>query len=339
MHLCNILSAGNSYAMSLWCSRLSRPFMLSLHAVWCIGAALSPVIVRPFLDIESSNSTHGETSTAIPYQDAYRVEYAYVTIGMIICGLGLLSLVVLALTSSVPQSPGKNTDKEQPEVTRNSNLGLSLALLPIFFIISTMEGSFVSFMAPLAVSHLGWTTQRSSFLVAALLVSFGISRLASIPLSAILRPSAMLWLNWIGMVSATVTLCFIQQHDLIAWVAVILGGASLATAFPNTILWAADFMKISGQATAVFVIGMQISSFVYPPLYGHLFGASLEGWIIYIMLGLAIFQVLYFSLLLMFLRRKHSDINNQLPNADRFEDTDIPDVDINEGNKYAAIPS
>ncbi|ELT97003.1 hypothetical protein CAPTEDRAFT_199774 [Capitella teleta] len=313
-------SAGNSYALSIWSNpQYNQPFLQSLHAVWCIGAALGPVIMQPFLmpfEYTTASDTNSTTLSALDlldedYYEAFRVKFAYIIIGAIIAGLGLAALVIAKFTSdNWCSSPPKSRITSLSPKPKWDNLMLCLLLLPVFFVISTLEGILVNFTAPFGVQYLGWSAKDSALLVTVLLSAFFFSRVLVVPLSFILRPSVILVMNWIGMLVASIVLCFIQMNQVAVWVGVVLAGLSLATSFPTTIAWASEFMEITGRETAVFVVGMQMSSLVYPPVIGYIFESSREITMMYILLGLTVFQCFYCSALITWTIKRYSSTRN-----------------------------
>jgi FHS family Na+ dependent glucose MFS transporter 1 len=227
------------------------PFMNGLHFFWGVGAFLSPIIVAWAI----------ARTGGIAW--AYR-------------GLALLMLPALVwlLRIASPPHPAHVRAATQP-ATASGRLAapasLIITIMAFLFLYVGAEVSFGGWIFTFAVSEGLVTATAAALLTATFWGALTIGRLLTIPLTARLRPAALLAACLAGCVATCGVLIVWAGTAPVVWGAAVLMGLCMAPIFPVTITLAGTLMPISGRVTAWFFVGASAGGMVVPWVIGQLF--------------------------------------------------------------------
>jgi FHS family Na+ dependent glucose MFS transporter 1 len=98
-----------------------------------------------------------------------------------------------------------------------------------------------------------------------------LGRIIAIPLALRMTPRAMLEINLAGCVAAIGVMILLPASTPILWIGTIGFGMAVASMIPASINLAARRMPITGQVTALFLVGGSLGSMTLPWLVGQLF--------------------------------------------------------------------
>ena len=137
-------ASGQSYVIRLWDNhRLKEPLMLGMHAIWSVGAFITPFIVSPFLcelpdrqnATESFNNTgpwlnFSETSnTSVSDEgnsgDIDDIKYPFIIVG---CVAGIVAIFALISFFMYRTKSLTRSEKSKSDQTRKSGETLSFKI-------------------------------------------------------------------------------------------------------------------------------------------------------------------------------------------------------------------
>jgi fucose permease len=223
------------------------PYMNTMHLFFGIGAFLCPLIVDRF------SAASGDAATTF----------------WLYAGL----MVPLAVWLAATPSPQPHEDRSAPNgmaiVRRHAVLLTLMALL--FFMHAGAEIAFGGWIYSYAEElEIGGQT-TSSVLNAVFWGGLVVGRLAAIPLSLRLTPRAMVQLNLIGAVAAVALIAVLRDWPPGLWIGTAGFGASIGPAFASCLNYTRERMPISGEVTAVLLVGGSLGSMSLPWLVGQFF--------------------------------------------------------------------
>ena len=223
------------------------PAMNALHFSFGVGAFLAPIIV------------------AWSLQRSQEITWAYWV-------LALLMLPVLArlLTLPSPTIRAAGDETELPPVRRS----FILLLLLFFFLIVGIEVGFGGWLYTFGVRTTPLGAAAAAYLTSAFWGALTAGRLLAIPLASRLRARAILLLDLLGILLSLTLLLAWPGHVWAIWAAALIGGLSIASLFPTTIIFASRRMPISGRVTGWFFAGASLGGMSLPWLIGQFFERS-----------------------------------------------------------------
>jgi FHS family Na+ dependent glucose MFS transporter 1 len=246
------------------------PYMNALHLSFGIGAFLCPLVVDRF---------------AVTTDDATTTFWLLAA---------LMVPVALWLTRVPdPDSPRGDDGGDGPAVVRRYGFFLGL-MAALFFMHVGAELAFggwiFSYAEELEIG--GQTTARvlNSVFWGGLVVG----RLIAIPLSLRFTPRAMLQLDLLGASASVALIAWLPDWEPSLWIGTAGFGMAIASVFATCINYAEERMPITGEVTAIFLIGGSIGSMTLPWVVGQLFdrrGPESLLWVVggAIVAGLAVF--------------------------------------------------
>ncbi|MCU0294241.1 MAG: MFS transporter, partial [Thermoanaerobaculaceae bacterium] len=99
-----------------------------------------------------------------------------------------------------------------------------------------------------------------------------VGRLVAIPLALRLKAAGMLQIDLLGAAAAIALIALLPDSTPALWIGTIVLGMSIASMIPSSINYAGERMPITGQITALFLIGGSAGSTVLPLIVGRLYG-------------------------------------------------------------------
>ena len=279
-----------------------------------LGGSLGPLIIRPFLvnfDTGTTNTTslpaHSNVSDD-EEPDLGLVRYSYVTIGCLALLPGIAFFVLFLLGGPSLKSPthtGTATGHGRKDVATWFTVTMLFFLFLNFHCTVYIEGCTMNYIASFVVRYLDWENRQGALMVSVFHGSLAFGRLCSIGVAAIFSPRTMLIFNLITTACAYGLMCFVGYGDSIMWVSAAMAGVFQSSTFPTSLLWASRYIRVTGRATSVFILGASSASLVYPQIVAYFFESENEMYMVYMLLGVALYQILNYIIMQMFAHFKH----------------------------------
>lgn len=288
----NSFPGGNVLLLNLY-GKNSEGQMQGLHAMFGLGAFISPLLVSPFLttvtpeDVHTNitspnltNTTGDVNGTDLPpnithnpsVTDHSSLQYPYI-ISMLFFVIPIITFLGAGFKDS-----GLNQHRDTVRETgQNSEhrvyRGFTLVLLFLFLLLYVgLEVAIGGLIFSFSFKH-GILKSKS---LAALLTStfwgsFCVGRFLSIPLSMYVRASRILVMDLMGCIIGSSILVFVapSAHEWL-WVGTSIVGLCMAAVFPSTMSWAETFMHISGKTASILVVGASLGEMTIPFTIGTL---------------------------------------------------------------------
>ena len=132
---------------------------------------------------------------------------------------------------------------------------------------------------------------------------FGGGRLAGVVLFKFLSPTAIILIDFLGVVSSMTILCLWgEQNATIAWVMTITYSFFQGTLFPAGVSWIARYLNMSGKYISIFFFGSALGPMSLIPAAGWAFDRNPFN-VMYMILGETVANALVFGLLMLEGRR------------------------------------
>ncbi len=287
--------------------RLKGSMMQAIHFGFSLGAAIGPLVAKPFLpdleflnqnctripeDAGNSSLNHSwidshtnvsesncpdeeETNAAVEF-----VRFAYVTVSsLVLIPMGLYVLAFfLGTPSFLAPKPQKQDIKKETSEDQNDHgetdkafrVKLLVCGFFLFFLYQPIEGSFANFSAVFVVKGLGWSNGHGSLITSLFWAALGIGRGLGIPVAAFLTPARML-VGMLGiMLLGAVLFIFSPFHDAFVWIAAAVAGMGMAPFFGTAFVWVSQYVHITGRASAVFLVATSVAGIANPYIVGYL---------------------------------------------------------------------
>jgi len=309
------ISAGNAILFVLW-PRKSQPYMQFLHFTYAAGAFIAPLLAKPFLLPDHTNTTANETQpTQYNPDDIPRITWAY-WIGTL---PGIFAGVVFMACAFLKTLKDEVIKKEHaiPSVRYSNNrifIGIVLALFFMFLLFYVgMEAVYGGFIFTFAVKSKPYMSRdNAALLTATYWGTFALARLLGVPLTKYLKPQKMLLIDIIGCLLASVILIS-QAHDGCdiysspkLWAGTIILGISAASIFAAALNWIEYFLDVSGRVASVLVVGACVGEMIVPVIVGNTFEPIGPCTLMYCIFALSCLCLINFTTILLFGRHFQS---------------------------------
>ncbi|XP_077995953.1 sodium-dependent glucose transporter 1B-like [Glandiceps talaboti] len=191
----------------------------------------------------------------------------------------------------------KSTDEtaESPEHVANPGARrfrviLLLIVCAFTFIYLGFETLYGGFLYSFAMkSDLPFTPVSAAYLNSAFWGSYAAFRFVAIFLTIKITPRTMLTMDVIGMlISSSLLAVFGNKSIEILWLASILLGISMASAYPSMLSWTEIYIKLTGKTTAAIVVAASSSDSLLPFVMGFMMTAFGIDVLMYTVLALAV---------------------------------------------------
>ncbi|XP_070572014.1 sodium-dependent glucose transporter 1B-like isoform X2 [Ptychodera flava] len=226
----------------------------------------------------------------------------------------------------LPNKARRNVNKSQDSARAQKKdiyfVVILLVLLCAFIMVYLgHESIYGNFLYTFAInSNLGFTPETAAYINAAYWGSFAAFRFVAIFIASKVTPKTLLTVDTIGMcISSTALAVFGNSVVEVLWVATILLGASIASAYPSCISWTERYIKLTGKAMAVFSCSASFGDTFLPWLMGYListFGAEV---LMYTMLGVSLVTALIFFCMQTFASRHGGRYDREIPKEESAE--------------------
>jgi FHS family Na+ dependent glucose MFS transporter 1 len=304
--------------------------MQGLHAMFGLGAFISPLIVSPFLTTSPNshtnitNGTSNETlrlvnltSSSNSSRDGSSIEqsslqYPYI-ISMLVFVIPIITFIGASFKDNHLNKPGDKPREAASGSDHGAYRGFTLALLFLFLLLYVgLEVAIGGLIFSFSFKH-GILKSKSlaAYLTSTFWGSFCAGRFLSIPLSMYVRAYRILVMDLIGCIIGASILVFVSTsfHGWL-WVGTSMLGLSMAAVFPSTLSWAETFMHISGKTASILVVGASLGEMTIPLSIGHLMdrhGATVFLDAIFVIIVLAIIVFIIASVLARRMKKQQTD--------------------------------
>ena len=99
-----------------------------------------------------------------------------------------------------------------------------------------------------------------------------VGRIVAVPLATRYKASGMLRLDLVGAAAAIGLIAALPDSTVALWIGTPLLGMSIASMIPSSINYAGERMPITGEVTALILVGGSLGSTLLPLLVGRLYG-------------------------------------------------------------------
>ena len=163
-----------------------------------------------------------------------------------------------------------------------------------------VETIYSGLLFTFASSHVGMDNAQSSLLVSMLFVSYSIGRFSAVFTTQCIPTHYILLFDLICGLAAGSTLSYYTMTSATAlWICTLLQGIGSSTIFATALLWAKDFVTISGRFTSTYVIAYTVGMMSWPALTGYLLQTVGAQWFPYMGAILSTGCMFWFSILWM----------------------------------------
>jgi fucose permease len=224
------------------------PYMNALHLCFGIGAFAGPLIMNGFA---------AATDSAV---NTYWL-YAALMIPAFLWLARMPSPIAPAASANAPEVSGT--------LRRH---WLLIALISAFvFMHMGAELSFGAYITSYA-DDLFYSESLARVVNSMFWGGLVVGRLIAVPLALRLKAAGMLRLDLAGAAAAIALIAIFQDSTVALWIGTIVLGMSIASMIPSSINYAGERMPITGQITALFLIGGSLGSTILPLVVGQLYG-------------------------------------------------------------------
>ena len=272
--------------------------MQGLHAMFGLGAFISPLLVSPFLTTVSpetaranlTNTTGDSNGTVLLWNDAQNsslspnisrnpniADYSSLRYPYIISMLFFVIPIITFAAASFKDSGLTQQRDSAREAGLNSDQrvyrGFTLVLLFLFLLLYVgLEVAIGGLIFSFSFKH-GILKSKSlaAYLTSTFWGSFCVGRFLSIPLSVYVRAYRILLIDLLGCIIGSSILVFLAPNvHAWLWVGTSMLGLCMAAVFPSTLSWADTFMHISGKTASALVVGASLGEMTIPFAIGSL---------------------------------------------------------------------
>jgi len=238
---------GNTLLVWLYGSDVP-PYMNALHLCFGIGAFLGPLVMNGF-----AAATDSATTTYWLY--------------------AALMLPVTLWLGRLPSPDGPPAAQASPGIgSALRRHWLIITLISAFvFMHMGAELAFGAYITSYA-DDLFYTESLARVVNSMFWGGLVVGRLVAIPLALRLRAGSMLQIDLLGAGASIALIALLPDSTVALWIGAIVLGMSIASMIPSSINYAGERMPITGQLTALFLIGGSLGSTVLPLIVARLYG-------------------------------------------------------------------
>lgn len=252
------------------------PYMNGLHLFFAVGAFLSPLLIAQMI-LLTGNFGWGYWM------------------------LALLLLPVALIFLPLPNPQPIVSHAEHASV--RPNMFLLALFVVLFLLVAGAENSFGGWIFTYAVKAQLTDEPMAAYVNAAFWGAFMLSRIASIPIAARVRPRVIVIADLILALLGLGILLTFSASPLALWGGTILFGLGIASAFPTLITFAGRHMVITGAVTGWFFVGASLGGMILPWLIGQFFETVGPTAVLWIVTGALALAFVVFGVVLLRIRK------------------------------------
>jgi FHS family Na+ dependent glucose MFS transporter 1 len=225
------------------------PFMNALHLCFGIGAFAGPLIMNGFA------AATGNAATTY-----------WLYAGLMLPAVGWLARMPSpSAPAAVPSTAGIGGLLSQHAWL----IGLISAFV---FTHMGAELAFGGYITSYAQDQVAYSESLARVVNSVFWGGLVVGRLIAVPLATRLRAGGMLRIDLAGAAAGVAVIAALPHATAALWVGTGVLGMSIASMIPSSINYAAERMPITGQITALFLVGGSLGSTVLPLIVGRLYG-------------------------------------------------------------------
>ncbi|XP_046328597.1 sodium-dependent glucose transporter 1-like isoform X2 [Haliotis rufescens] len=302
------VTCGNTDLIRTWEAE-RRVFIQILHFCFALGGTLSPLITEPFLAYRTdSNNTGGADNSTTPISSVCvnnsdfvnneecdivvtetKVQYAYLITGILFLVASLTFLVQRCCHGSQTHVTKTSTNGyenlDKPLPMRYIFATMAFVVM-IFIFLVAVETCLASFLLTFVVVQLNWTKTSGARVTSVFWACYAAMRFATIFFTDLVSPFALILVTSITMLMSAVGLLMssIYDNEIGVWACVALGGLSLASQFPSTMMWLEEsILRLSSRIVSIIVFSATLPGIINPLIIGYLMEDVSPLWLMYIL--------------------------------------------------------
>lgn len=274
------VTGGNLMCLETW-GRDNGPHLQALHFSFGFGAFLAPLLASPFLHNTTNTNNTSKNTTIVSTSP---VKYSYLVIAIFI-GFVSLGFIMVCCCNRKSGSSSKTMETLKSEYTvRPEKTSFRIQMLVLLFIFYFLyvgaEVTYGSLVSRFAVKEFDWDKRKAAMVASVFWGSFAAGRLLAVFLAKCFNPTPMLIVDLVLTTASLAGLSLIKSipaiesfisSEVLFWILSSTLGFGLSSIFPTGISWVERYMKVTGKATAVFVVGSALGEMVVPLLTAFLF--------------------------------------------------------------------
>lgn len=265
------------------------PYMNGLHLFFAVGAFLSPLLISQMILLTGS------------------------------FGSGYLLLALLLIPVALVLFPLPNPQPIVSHAERASvrpNLLLLALFVLLFLLVAGTENSFGGWIYTYSVKADLANEQTAAYINAAFWGAFMLSRIASIPIAARVRPRVIVLADLALALAGLGTLLAFSSSTWALWAGTILFGLGIASAFPTLLTFAGRHMVITGAITGWFFVGASLGGMILPWVIGQYFETVGPWFMLALLSTMLVLAFAVFAIILALVRKTPTQPAADLPQAE-----------------------
>ena len=279
------VSGGNPTLAFLWAERAAGPYNL-LHSGFGLGAAIGPLISRPFLASDSDASglnytndviSNGTTNASL----ASRIEYPYLFVGILCLLVAMVFVGFYVARSGAPtifiptqeETVSKILSPGRCAGGSNSFGCQMLALIFIYYMVVVGgERTYGKFLFSFSIhSELKFSRVQATWLNSAYWISYTAARLATAAAARWLPIHLLIFGQVFGTLGAAIGLDVFRRNAVAFWLFSSALGFFRSPLFPSGLGWANRYMEVTSMTITCVNVGSSIGGMTMQWLTGFLF--------------------------------------------------------------------
>jgi len=266
------------------------PYMSGLHLFFAVGAFLSPLLIAQM----------------ILWTGAFGSGYWLLAALLIPVALFLFPL----------PNPAPLVSRAEHAAAR-PNLALLALFVVMFLLVAGAEGSFGGWIFTYAVKSDLADEYTAAYINAAFWGAFMLSRIASIPIAARVRPRVIVLADLALALAGFGILLAFASSVWALWLGTILFGLGIASVFPTLITFAGRHMVITGAVTGWLFVGASLGGMILPWLIGQYFETLGPKFLLALLTGALLLAIGVFGVILLLVRHLSTQRSVAPPPAER----------------------
>ena len=278
------------------------PFIQANYFAMAVGSMLAPLVVKPFLSLESglNPSGFGYNSTKIGVQPSdnstSQVSFGMIEPGtfypaMIICAAMFIPAIFLWLQFIKDKCNARRHNRSSSEAKQvTSEDPVIIILLCIAFYCGLgVEITYGGLLYTYAVKGCNWDQQSANNLITVFWITYTVTRGVSILVTKVIRPQTILAVTIPIMVAMMVLMAAASQiSPVILWISAAGNAVAMSLQLGTWFLVGNDFFPVSGRLAGLFMASVYMGGMTVPAMTGYLFKSVNQAWMCYILLFLSI---------------------------------------------------
>jgi len=252
------------------------PFMNGLHFSFGLGAFLAPFLVAQVIGIDGG----------------YRLAYWALSAVTLLVGLRMVTL------KGSPQ-PTHSTNGETAKAARGPipyPLVIT-AMLFLFFYVGS-EITFGGWVYTYAVTLKLASAAGAAYLTSAFWLAFTIGRLISIPAATRFTPKQVVLVALFGCISVLTLGILFSGSSRALWMMAVGLGFCMAPIWPSGFTLAGQSIALTGRVSGIILLGDSLGGMILPTLVGKVIESSGPQFMVYLVFGSLLLNLLAFTALL-----------------------------------------